>query len=529
MRTATLSIALLLSLPLVASAQTRIDVPQGFGSLNTAIENAADPGNSVFVLARGGTYLLNGPIQNDFPLRIEAAAGDGARPLIQPGVRSSGSSADVDFRAQADLTITGVSVTGLDDTGNLTPRFVDIVTNSGSRVVLDDVEFDYIRYAMIEAKAADATIVIRNSTARNLFQVGNSGNGRMVNVRGVEIDSVIVENNSFYNFNAGVTTSGGGFVEQLVFNHNTIYNAGNGMTYDNLSGFIPNQTVVNNIFVNARLRGTTDAGLGATSVNGVFTAPDLAPNGYPVAERAMVFRNNNFFYTAEADAYFAQNANLTPVSPSQFYSEFNTQAVWDSLASDASPMSTIEPVLVEVLAFLNPPLNPDFLTYHKEFFNDGQAENLTDPYIDGPFDVDFSYASSTNSYTAAGGNCPLGDLRWFEDDSNVNVAQCLANSFATPAEVGPNGGAFAVRTFGNPVRSRLALEVTLDGPAETSIALFDVLGRQVAHLGGAVEAVGTRRAELDVSGLAPGVYVYRVTARSAVGVSALSGQVTVVR
>ena len=84
-------------------------------------------------------------------------------------------------------------------------------------------------------------VVIRNSTARNLFQVGNSGNGRMVNVRGVEIDSVIVENNSFYNFNAGVTTSGGGFVEQLVFNHNTIYNAGNGMTYDNSA--LPNQTV----------------------------------------------------------------------------------------------------------------------------------------------------------------------------------------------------------------------------------------------------------------------------------------------
>ena len=175
-------------------------------------------------------------------------------------------------------------------------------------------------------------------------------------------------------------------------------------------------------------------------------------------------------------------------------------------------MSTIEPVLVEVLAFQNAPENPDFLTYHKEFFNDGQTENLTDPYIDGPFDADFSYATGSNSYTAAGGGCPLGDLRWFEGDTSVDVEQCLADSFNFVAgEEGPNGGAFAVRTFGNPVRSTLALEVTLDGPGRDERPRSSTCsGARWRSRPGPSRPSARAGRSSTCPGLAPGVYVYRV-------------------
>ena len=74
----------------------------------------------------------------------------------------------------------------------------------------------------------------------------------------------------------------------------------------------------------------------------------------------------------------------------------------------------------------------------------------------------------------------------------------------------------------NPLRG--AAQVRFEAPAEARLALYDVLGRQVALVADGAPA-GAQTARLDTAGLAPGVYVLRLTA----GAGVITRTVTVVR
>ncbi len=83
----------------------------------------------------------------------------------------------------------------------------------------------------------------------------------------------------------------------------------------------------------------------------------------------------------------------------------------------------------------------------------------------------------------------------------------------------------AVGVFPNPLRDGATLRYAVEADAEVRLAVYDVLGREVAVLAeGAVEA-GSHSAAFDASGLPAGVYVYRL----AVGATVETGRMTVVR
>jgi hypothetical protein len=77
----------------------------------------------------------------------------------------------------------------------------------------------------------------------------------------------------------------------------------------------------------------------------------------------------------------------------------------------------------------------------------------------------------------------------------------------------------------NPFAGRTAITYVVEAPGAAHLAVYDVLGREVAVLvDGYVEA-GTHRATFDARGLAPGTYVYRLT----VGSGAQAGRLTLLR
>jgi len=77
----------------------------------------------------------------------------------------------------------------------------------------------------------------------------------------------------------------------------------------------------------------------------------------------------------------------------------------------------------------------------------------------------------------------------------------------------------------NPVSGRAALAFTLAAPADGSLALYDVLGREVMVVDAGRLDAGAHRLPLDVSRLSAGMYVWRLT----LGDRAETGQLTVVR
>lgn len=84
---------------------------------------------------------------------------------------------------------------------------------------------------------------------------------------------------------------------------------------------------------------------------------------------------------------------------------------------------------------------------------------------------------------------------------------------ASPSVEGPAPDVFALgQSYPNPTRGRAAVPFSLDQRGPATVEVFDALGRLVARpLDGELGA-GAHEAALDVSGLAPGLYVYRLTA-----------------
>ena len=83
----------------------------------------------------------------------------------------------------------------------------------------------------------------------------------------------------------------------------------------------------------------------------------------------------------------------------------------------------------------------------------------------------------------------------------------------------------------NPFRGRTTLAFDLPQSSEVSVAVFDVMGRQVMTLnGGTMPAGADHTMEIDGSGLASGVYVLRLTAVGADGTpETKAGQITLAR
>lgn len=70
--------------------------------------------------------------------------------------------------------------------------------------------------------------------------------------------------------------------------------------------------------------------------------------------------------------------------------------------------------------------------------------------------------------------------------------------------------------YPNPFRDATTIAYELDAPAHVTLKVFDMLGRQVAHLVDSPQRQGTHRVDFDAVHLPDGLYVYRLQADAAV-------------
>ena len=99
----------------------------------------------------------------------------------------------------------------------------------------------------------------------------------------------------------------------------------------------------------------------------------------------------------------------------------------------------------------------------------------------------------------------------------------------------PDGLALVPDAYGidaprpNPFGARTELRFALPEPARVRLAVYDVLGREVAVLTDGDVPAGTHTSRFEAGSLAPGVYVYRFEARGASRTFVRSGTVTRLR
>lgn len=515
----------------ISQAQDTLDVAQGLETLNLAVEGdttaAGEPmnPNRVYRLERGGVYLLNGSVSNvqGSPLRVVAAQGDGPAPLLIPLTDETGEASRA-FRLFGDGTFIGLSVSGINTLGNQASSNMFRPEAAGARIIIDNCFLDHDAQSFVRMNADDQKLYMTNTQARNSVLLADPNNGRIIDTRGNTIDSIFVQNCTWYHNGSTMIRDGGGIIKTLFFDHNTLYNGSNTVETSRTI----NAQLTNNLFINIDYEGDVLSKVDpADTVIADFmdidslNASDLALE----ADRTFIYENNNFAMTAKLQAWFDSIDSLY----AWVWINQSTQAFIDT-ATDAN--ITIRNILSEDPEFSDAPdeqLVIDFAQYrlstpgnenNPDFRADrnGIASITTDPNSFGIEDdpYDFDYPTSKASYTAATGGFPLGDLNWFPDKK----AEWIAAGSPT---VGVRSDQASVpltfrlsQNYPNPFNPTTNIEYTLHNSSRVTLSIFNLLGQRIrtlvdAELSPAGSHTVTWNGRDDAGQLVTsGVYIYRL-------------------
>ena len=522
-------------------AQTEVVIEGGFGTINDAImgDTLADGSrrdvDAVYVLKRDARYLTNGRVKGTqgYHLKIITEEGTGAPPIVQHGVRTDGTSDAANFEFLDDFTLQGMYILNQDDLGG-EKRTGIIVNTAGVTGVLDGIYMEVTGWLGVRINVDSTHTTIKNSVIRNLISPADPGNGKFLDPRGNNPGSLYFENNTFYNMTSEIVRESGGFHENFFFNHNTVFNVAALSRNDARvhKSRIMNGTFTNNMFVNMAPLGdvTTDwdffggAVADPPDLGALFPLDSLAAQdlGFAESDRKVRINNNNVYFSQEMMDFFAG------VDTVQVLSMLSTlgQAQLDS----GDGTVTMGSMLNEDPGFTAPPDNSIAVAYATAWYStfcqstpveDGcifatnQAE--WDPTVSiaaspWPLPEDFSYDTSTASYTGGTGGFPIGDLNWFPDQKEAWLAAGGGTGVLVSNELDEVPSGFALHgNFPNPFNPSTNVLLDLATDANVAVEVFDLAGRQVLSVPTQRMQAGTRQAvRIDAKNLASGVYFYQV-------------------
>ncbi len=462
-------------------SQTYIDVAPGFGTLNDAVSSNTNP-DAIFRLQRGDAaiYLLNGSVSNTIPLHIEAAPGSGAIPKLIPGVSTSGSS-DIAFRLHADVFLKNVYVTAMDAAGAMKTQILRDMADS-IKIFADSCFFENSAQSFIRTDNELADIHITNSTIRNCL--GDYANGRGIDDRGNNMDTLYLENNTFYNISSRVLRDGGGWINYAYINHNTFVNLGK---YIMSIGECPNVVFTNNLAIDCGFLGKNQS-----STQALVEVDPLISADYLGRKQTVEAHNNNFAFNSTFNSHYPD----TVIAVTNFNE--NMIAAMDSSGFDTTNFSEF----VQFKTSL-PDVDTIITNYWKAEGND--AYSASGLYVTGNYD--FSYPETSKSYTGGMNGKPVGAVTWFD--------MVLAVDNKTDRVV-PNGFSL-LQNYPNPFNPETVIEYNIPKRADVKLVVYNSLGQAVKTLVNGNETSGFHtvswngRNESGQS-LSSGIYFYRLQA-----------------
>ncbi len=486
-----------------ALAQRKVQVEPGFGTLNTAIlsdtteTGARVDSNTVYVLQRGGLYLLDGSIEHrGYHLTIVAEDGDGDRPRLVPAVGTGGTSSRA-FRPRGSLTLKGLYVTDEDEDGGLNTRIIRVSANDVT-IRIDDCHLDKDGQSAFRVDGTGVSIFVTNSIISNIGVAESASNGRGIDDRGNPIDTLVLDNDTFYNMSSQIIRDDGGVINYARVNQCTIVNTGIGTAVE--FGPVVKGIFTNNMVINAATYGNA-ASVGPDETSYVVSFKELTTQETDsLGEQSLTISNNNIF--------------LDPAIVAAYPDTVSAVSNFNDVAMAALDEGTL---LNEDVKFTNAPAAPVAMVteYYAGTAGNTQFDISGEPY-------DFSYANSFDSYTAGTDGQPLGSVVW--------------PGMATPVEgrVTPHRPqTFALHgNYPNPFNPTTNIVFDLPQAAQVAVDIFNVIGQKVLSVPAQHMSAGTNQhIMIDASKLASGVYVYRVTAKTPGGafLNANTGKMTLIK
>ncbi len=444
-------------------AQRRVIVPEGFGTLNEIIRKDTLAGgvrknpNTVYVLKRGGVYALSGTIlTSGFHLRLEAEEGTGPRPFVRMGFLEGGTQVEEIFEVRGDLTFRGIHFTAINEFNTYIARLVS-ASSPGLRLRFYDCFIDGSGQTFLRINSSGCKVYMLNSTISRMGRPSNPDNGRVIDDRGNPIDSIVVENNTWYNITSRVIRDGGAEINYVKLNQNTFVNVGQRFA---AIGQVNVLELTNNIIVNPRFLGNST------------TSPIVSLEFTPFGPNPRVnLSHNNFYFEREV-------TNAWATLTSQGTARVPPPLV---VAANQSFVNTSVGLISEPLAFTARPMPPTQFIILSE---SGQGSTVPDwdwtgAATSNPWELNalayhnFSYPISANSFRASSKGEPLGDLRWFPNyEVAWSVMDLVQQALALVKREQDNPVITADATALNALQSQITAAASVAGdPRSSGIAL----------------------------------------------------------
>jgi hypothetical protein len=440
---------------------------------DTANGTRADA-HRVYFLKTDGFYWLADAINNTFPLTVVGPANIPSGhypPMVQPvALRPDGTSASGNIlSAGDDVTFKNIWFSGRNgDNGAQTAYQPILFSSNNHKYHIDGCIFERSNFSLVVFGGTNCECYVTNCKFRNLEEnpATQQWSGRGISIW-ADQDSVIIENNTF--FNVGFTTfqMEGGSAKYLRFNHNTIANVGRGIM-SNSGNWFQNAYFANNLVINGWWEGEgqnnndmlnpgRDPRMKYSGLFGIGTLPSVY--GTEQARRIVITKTYAYLDPLIKAKYHAPGSAdsivrawfIDPVSVADYMSPYSLSGGNGHMViSDTNWLSALPTGMPNYLYDANWNVTPDAVTgeslpssyvssathmvdsmWSFITFIRANVQNRTTFFYhpttplatQWPLPENFTYSTSDPLYTAGTDGLPIGDLNYFPTQKAAFYAQ----------------------------------------------------------------------------------------------------------
>ncbi|MCG8371987.1 MAG: T9SS type A sorting domain-containing protein, partial [Balneolales bacterium] len=385
-----------------------------------------------------------------------------------------------------------------DEDGNFPQRIIRISENN-VRIVIDNCHLDKDSQSAFRNDGTGISLFLTNSIVSNIGFTESPDNGRVLDDRGNQIDTVWFHNNTFYNITSQVIRDAGSLINYAYYRQNTAYNIGKNQAVE--LGPVVEAVVEDNLFINSSFFGYDSDDDDALYVIGLDSLTQTEIDS--LGPQSFTANNNNIFLSASiTDAY--PDTVMAPVN-------FNPTA-----AAYIEEQGSGATFINEDITFTNSPGTPAAIV--TDFWNDAEDPAEFDN-ANAPFD--FAYADTFTSYSGGSDGQQLGSLTWF--GTLVNNEED-GPSLTIPSVFQLHGN------YPNPFNPSTNISFNLAEAADVSVDVFNMIGQKVMSIPVQRMAAGANQSvTVDASFLSSGIYIYRVNAKAGNVVTTNSGRMTLIK
>jgi len=418
-------------------AQDTLEVAWSFDGLHPAINNLFEvikadsnrPVDRIYKLEKGGHYLLDSAITFNFHLNVVGEKPgqtlESAPAIIQLTNDSLSNTQNKMVTGNGSITLKNLWLTGSDTTGDQTNYQPIELNGQNKEYLIENCVFTQSNYALIAFTGAGNSIHFKDNVFRNL--IGKPSEQQWQG-RGISIwadqESVIIENNTFFNVGMTAFQFEGGAPDFLLMVHNTIVNTG----WSVIQGLWWREAYfVNNLIINGFWYGITPTMRNDINFEegeyGLFNIDNL-PSAYgPEEGRRIKISNNVAWNDNTFDNYYADSISSIPFIGSiinkDFVNEYPQMQVFDTIWADPG-LNTVfiesqYDKMVQNILTLRQGITPapDYFWMLPE----DEDGSVCYTCINWPLPEDFAYESDLTVYSTD--VLAVGDLNWYPDDKET--------------------------------------------------------------------------------------------------------------